>query len=85
MRAQQKRETLLEEQTAKYINKLCKKSETTESKQILLEYTKFNKKAVRKFMRTTMTKKSEENTEKEKKQRENYKEVLKNKKYERTQ
>ena len=32
-------------------------------------------------MRTTMTKKFEENTEKGKKQQENYKEVLKNKKY----
>ncbi len=39
VRAQQKREAFLEEQTSKFINKLCKKSETTESKWRISQYT----------------------------------------------
>jgi len=63
MKAQQKRETLLEEQTSKYINKICNKSEKIEN--------------MKNFMQSTMTKKWLENSEKGKKHQENYKEVLK--------
>jgi len=63
LKAQQKREALLEEQTSKYINKICNKSEKTEN--------------LKNFMQATMTKKWLESTEKGKKHQENYKEVLK--------